>query len=130
MSTTETSAFDRGMALFKELNAPAAERMEVALSAVAPDLMRYAAAFPFGEIYARGGLEKRDRQLVTLACLATRGDARDQLKVHIGIALNMGLSKDEIAESFIQLAPYAGFPTAINAALALREVLESAEAKD
>ena len=114
--------FERGMALFRSLNASAADRMEASLGDVAPDLMRYAAEFAFGDIYGRGGLSKRDRQLVTLACLATRGDATDQLEVHIRVALQLGITREEIAEAFIQLAPYAGFPSAINAAMTLGRV--------
>ncbi len=121
----DETAEARGMALFRALNPEAVERMEAALGDVAPDLMRYAAAFPFGEIYARDGLDKRERQIATLACLATRGDATEQLKVHIGIARALGISDAEIAEVFIQLAPYAGFPSAINAVLALKAVRDA-----
>lgn len=119
------SRYDRGMAMFRNLNAPAVAKMEATLGDVAPDLMRYAAEFPFGDIYARPGLEKRERQLVTLAALATRGDATAQLEVHIGIALALEITPEEIAEVFIQLAPYAGFPTAINAVLSLKSVLNA-----
>ncbi|MEO0821619.1 MAG: carboxymuconolactone decarboxylase family protein [Pseudomonadota bacterium] len=120
--TDETSREARGMAFFRAHNAKAAARMEAMLGGVAPDLMRYAAEFAFGDVYAREGLAKRDRQLVTLAALATRGDAGPQLEVHIAIALSLGIRREEIAEVFIQLAPYAGFPTAINAAAALARI--------
>ena len=108
---------------FRKYNAKAADGLEAALADASPDLMRYAAAFPFGEIYRREGLDLRARQVATLATLATLG-AISQLRVHIGIARKMGLTKEEIAEVFIQLAPYAGFPAAINATLALSEVME------
>lgn len=114
-----------GAALFRELAPDARETLSNALSEVSPDLMDMASRFAFGEVYQRPGLSKRDRQLATLAALATRGDAAAQLKVHIGIAFRLGLTKEEIAEVFLQLAPYAGFPTAINATLLLREVLEA-----
>ena len=110
----------RGLAAFQALNPDAVATLQAALSDIAPDLFRYAVSFPFGEIYQRGGLSKRDRQIATVVCLATRGDAAAQLDVHIGIALKLGIAPEELAETFIQLIPYAGFPTAINATLALR----------
>ena len=61
------------------------------------------------------------RHTSRVACNATRGDADGQLRVHLEIARSLGLSDEEIVEIFIQLAPYAGFPTAINAVLALKD---------
>lgn len=112
--------FERGMETFRALHSEAA----AALAPIAPDLMRCAAEFPFGDVYQRSGLAKRERQVATLAALATRGDAPSQLALRIEIALRLGVTKEEIAEVFIQLAPYAGFPTAINAAMILRETLD------
>lgn len=119
-----------GTELFRKLAPDAFAALHTALCEVSPDLMEMAARFPFGEIYQRAGISKRDRQLVTLAALATRGDASSQLKVHIGIALRLGLTQQEIAEAFIQLVPYAGFPTAINATLLLKEVLGDQQSDD
>ena len=113
----------RGNATFQDLNPKAHAAMTEALSEVSPDLMAYAAAFPFGALYDRGGLSKRDRQLVTVTALATRGDATAQLRVHIDIALNMGITAEELAELFLHLSAYGGFPTAINATMVLRDAL-------
>lgn len=121
--TKDNERYSRGRALFEALEPTALRALEDAFADIAPDLVRYAVEFPFGDIYHRPGLAKRDRQIATLACLATRGDAADQLRVHIRIALAMGIGAGEITETFIQLAPYAGFPTAINAVAALRAEL-------
>lgn len=122
--TDEDDRYARGRALFHELNPKAVEGLEEALGDVSPDLVRLAAELPFADIFSRSGLDKRTRQLIILASLATRGDAATQLSVHIRIALNLGLTPAEIAEAFLQLAPYSGFPTSINATLALKQVLE------
>ncbi|HEY3203217.1 MAG TPA: carboxymuconolactone decarboxylase family protein, partial [Thermoanaerobaculia bacterium] len=45
-----------------------------------------------------------------------------QLKVHIHGALNVGCKPSEIVEVILQMAVYAGFPAAINALNAAREV--------
>ena len=38
--------------------------------------------------------------------------------------MNVGCSRDEIVEVFMQMALYAGFPAALNALFAAREVFE------
>ncbi|MGF1526181.1 MAG: carboxymuconolactone decarboxylase family protein [Candidatus Competibacterales bacterium] len=110
----DPTRFERGMALFRQLHPTATTQLEDLLADVAPDLLRLVGEFPFADIYPRQGLDLRSRQIATLASLATRGDGEGQLAIHIGIALEIGLSRQEIVELFVQLAPYAGFPTAIN----------------
>ncbi|AHI21447.1 carboxymuconolactone decarboxylase family protein [Corynebacterium vitaeruminis] len=80
------------------------------------------AAFAFGDIYDRPGLDPRSRQLVTLGALTALGGCEAQLKVHIGAALNVGITKEEITEALLHAAVYCGFPRALNATFVAREV--------
>jgi len=89
------------------------------------DLGRYIAEFAFGDVYSREGLGLRDRELATVAALTAMGGREPQLRLHIGAALNVGLTAEEIEEVIIQTVPYAGFPTAINAMSLLGEVTSS-----
>jgi 4-carboxymuconolactone decarboxylase len=73
---------------------------------------------------ARPGLDKRSRQLATVAALTAMGTAMPQLKVHIHGALNVGCEPDEIVEAILQMAVYAGFPAAINGLNVAREVFQ------
>ena len=91
------------------------------------DLGRYIVEFAFGDVYSREGLNLRDRELATVAMLAAMGGREPQLKVHIGAALNVGLTEEEIEETIIQTVPYAGFPTAINAMNAFKQVVAEHE---
>jgi 4-carboxymuconolactone decarboxylase len=50
------------------------------------------------------------------------GTAQPQLKVHIEAGLNVGLSQSEITEILMQMAVYAGFPSALNGLFAAKEV--------
>ena len=63
----------------------------------------------------RPQLGLRDREIATLAALATLGNAPGQLKAHVEGALNVGLTREEIVEVLMQMAIYAGVPAAINA---------------
>lgn len=53
------------------------------------------------------------------------GHAAPQLKVHIQAALNVGCSQEEVVETIMQMAVYAGFPAALNGLSVAKEVLHS-----
>ncbi|WP_159121975.1 carboxymuconolactone decarboxylase family protein [Citrobacter werkmanii] len=95
------------------------------LQDIAPDFARYLLEFPFGDIYSRPGLDLRSREIATVAALTALGNAAPQLKVHIGAALHVGLTQDEIVEVIMQMAVYAGFPAALNGLFAAKEVFAS-----
>ena len=78
----------------------------------------------FGDIWERPGLCKRDRSLIIVAVL-TALYRTDQLRGHIARALDNGVTQDEIAEIITQLAFYAGWPTAVNAATVAKEVYDN-----
>ncbi len=99
-----------------------------ALAPIAPDFGRLLIEFGFGDIYSRPQLDLRAREIATIAALAALGNAQPQLKIHIEAALNVGCTRDEIVEVFMQMALYAGFPAALNALFAAREVFEASEA--
>lgn len=120
--------YERGLARLKEIDGHAGEAVAESLERIAPDFARYLIEFPFGDIYSRPGLDLRSREIATIAALTAMGTAIPQLKVHIGAGLNVGLSKDEIVETIIQMAVYAGFPAALNGLFAAREVFETREA--
>lgn len=95
------------------------------LADINPALGHHVAAFAFGDIYDRPGLDPRSRQLVTLGVLTALGGCEPQLKVHINAALNVGLTREEITEALLHAAVYCGFPRALNATFVAREVFRS-----
>ena len=116
---TENERYQRGLAKLAEVDGRAGEEIVAPLG----DLGRYIVEFAFGDIYSRAGLNLRDREIVTVAALTAMGGRDPQLRVHLGAALNVGLSAEEIEEIILQTVPYAGFPTAINALTLLKSVL-------
>jgi 4-carboxymuconolactone decarboxylase len=119
---TEQTRYDRGWARLKEVDGTAGERVISSLAEICPDLGRYIVEFGFGDVYSRPGLSLRERELATIAALTVLGTATPQLKVHIAAGLHVGLSREEILEVVIQMALYAGFPAALNAVFAAKEV--------
>ncbi|NDC20581.1 MAG: 4-carboxymuconolactone decarboxylase [Burkholderiaceae bacterium] len=67
----------------------------------------------WNEIWNRPGLDRKTRSIVNLAML-TALNRPHELKLHVKGAINNGLSKDEIAEIFLQSAIYCGVPAAID----------------
>ncbi|MDQ3722797.1 MAG: carboxymuconolactone decarboxylase family protein [Actinomycetota bacterium] len=61
------------------------------------------------------------RAVVVVSTLAALGHDR-QLRVWLGMALNVGVTPDELVESLMQLAPYAGWPRALDALRAAKDV--------
>jgi 4-carboxymuconolactone decarboxylase len=78
----------------------------------------------FGRLWGREGLSRRDRSLVTLGILIALR-ATDELKFHVQIARNNGLTEDEIAEVIYHASGYAGFPAANTACKVACEVFDA-----
>lgn len=90
---------------------------------VAPKLAELSGDLLFGDIWERPQLSKRDRSLIIVAVL-TALYRTDQLRGHIGRALDNGVTKEEIGEVITQMAFYAGWPTAANAVRVAKEVYD------
>ena len=114
--------FERGLRKLKEIDGEQGDRIVAGLRDIAPDFARYPIEFPFGDIFARPGLDLRTREIATVAALTAMGTAPSQLKVHIHGALNVGCTRTEITEVIMQMAVFAGFPAALNGLFAAKEV--------
>lgn len=76
----------------------------------------------FGDLWARCGLSRRDRSLVTLGILIALR-AENELRYHFPIAIRNGLTRSELEEVIYQSAAYAGFPAAASARSVAQETL-------
>ncbi|MDM2929902.1 carboxymuconolactone decarboxylase family protein [Citrobacter sp. Cm046] len=114
-----------GQKMLQKVDGKGGDAVVESLQGIAPDFAQYLIEFPFGDIYSRPGLDLRSREIATVAALTALGNAAPQLKVHIGAALHVGLTQDEIVEVIMQMAVYAGFPAALNGLFAAKEVFAS-----
>lgn len=122
----QNERYARGLAKLQEIDGQAGEKVVASLAGIAPDFARYLIEFPFGDIYSRSGLDLRSREIAVVAALTALGNAAPQLKVHIQGALNVGVSRQEVVETIMQMAVYAGFPAALNGLFAAQEVFAEA----
>jgi 4-carboxymuconolactone decarboxylase len=120
--------YQRGWQKLKEVDGEAGERVIESLKDIAPDFARYLIEFPFGDIYSRSGLDLKCREIAVVAALTALGNATPQLKVHIHGALNVGCTRREVVEVIMQMAVYAGFPSALNGLFAAKDVFEKRDA--
>ncbi|WP_414694407.1 carboxymuconolactone decarboxylase family protein [Paraburkholderia sp.] len=118
----QESRLERGKRMLSTIDGSAGEQVIESLAGIAPDFAHYLLEFAFGDIYSRPGLDLRSREIATIAALTAIGHAQPQLKVHIAAALNVGLTREEIVETIMQMGVYAGFPAALNGLFAAREV--------
>jgi 3-oxoadipate enol-lactonase/4-carboxymuconolactone decarboxylase len=84
--------------------------------------------YAWGDVWSRPGLSHRDRSIATLAALVTLG-AEHELAMHVRAALRNGVTREEIRETLLHTALYAGLPRA-NRAFALAEQVLDQDSAD
>lgn len=87
---------------------------------VAPDLEKYVVEFAFGDIYARPGIDNKQKVIATISALVAQG--LPQIGMHVKTGLAVGLKPEEIVGAIIHLIPYCGFPKVLNALKVAQQV--------
>ncbi len=97
------------------------------LGKIAPKFAELNDDILFGEVWSREDkLSPRDRSLITISALFAQG-LYPQLKAHLAIGKEHGLTKEEVVEVVTQLAFYAGWPKAWSTFPLIEEVYGSEE---
>ncbi|HEU4592143.1 MAG TPA: carboxymuconolactone decarboxylase family protein [Steroidobacteraceae bacterium] len=117
------------MRALTEITGEAGIQVLDSLRDIAPDLADWIVDFSYGDVMSRPGLDRRTRELATIAALAALGNAQPQLRAHIEGAFNVGCRAQEIVEVILQMAVFAGFPAAINALGVARDVISERAAR-
>jgi 4-carboxymuconolactone decarboxylase len=126
MDTAERTR--RGEELLKHmLGAEQAEKVRQVWREVCPDFESYVIEFLAGEVWSRPGLDRRTKSLATIAALAALGRTLG-LELNIRMALNNGATRQEVVETLLHIAPYAGFPAAWEGLALARKVFRELDA--
>src|SRR6185437_3989708 len=101
---------------------PHVDRAEALKSSFDTEFQDLITRYAWGEIWARPGLSRHSRSLLTIGLLVAlnRGD---ELRMHLRAAANNGVTPDEIREVLMHCAIYCGVPAANAAFHAAKEVL-------
>lgn len=118
----------RGRAARERIHGAGSPPGTPATSELAPYFSQWIYESVFGDLYARGTLDLKNRVLVTMAALSALGRG-PQLRGYIKGALRLGWSREEIVEAIVQLAPYQGVPLTHDALGVAKEVFDAEKAK-
>jgi 4-carboxymuconolactone decarboxylase len=100
--------------------------VEAVVAGYDSELASYLTENAYGQIYARGGISVRERELVAIAML-TAQQQLTQLAWHLRGALRVGCSKAETKEVIVTMLLYLGWPSTLNALEVWQQVTRESE---
>ena len=104
-----------------------ASQLREAWHRISPDFEHFVLGALGGQVWTRPGLDPRTRSLATISALAALNRPR-ALSLNIEMALGNGATREEIRETLLQMAFYAGFPVAWEGLAAADEVFRQLDA--
>jgi len=122
---SDVARHERGLDTLLRIGGPQAAAPITAMNDIAPDLVRFAIDFAYGEVLSRPGLDLKMRQLCTVAALSAMGTATPQLKWHIDGALNVGWTPSDILDAVMLSAVNTGSAAVGRSLSTAREVFEA-----
>jgi 4-carboxymuconolactone decarboxylase len=126
----DESRYDLGMRVRREVLGDAhVDRAEAGTTAFDVDFQRLITETAWGSVWARPGLDRPTRSLITIAMLAALGRG-EELALHLRASRNTGATPEQIAETLLHVAIYAGIPAANSAIALAKQVLVEAEEQE
>lgn len=114
--------YDRGMAIRRAVLGDAhVDRAEANKTDFDADFQRFITETAWGSVWARPGLDRKTRHLLTIAMLAALG-REHELAMHLRATRHTGVTAEEIKEVCLQVAIYAGVPAANTAMTIAKQV--------
>lgn len=124
MDDPEPTAYERGAAKLRQVYAGDIIDLPEGTMAFNDVMVRTI----FGEVWDRETLDVRDRRLLLMGVIAAQGQS-DVWRIQARAALRNGeLEPDELRETLIMLAPYAGYPNVAGLVVACEEIIAEVEA--
>jgi 4-carboxymuconolactone decarboxylase len=90
------------------------------------DFQDFITRYAWGEVWARPGLDKKTRSLITIVMLVAL-NREAELRMHLRAAANTGVTRAEIKEAILQSGLYCGLPAANGAMHLAEEVFDTTE---
>jgi 4-carboxymuconolactone decarboxylase len=105
------------------------DRAEANKTALTSDFQDFITRYAWGEIWARPGLARHTRSLITISMLLAL-NRPEELRMHFKAAFNNGVTIDELKELILHSSLYCGLPAANGAYHLLEEVLAALTASN
>jgi 4-carboxymuconolactone decarboxylase len=112
---TDEERREAGMRVRREVLGDAhVDRAVANTSEFTADFQDFITRYAWGDLWARPGLDRPQRSMVTMALLAGLG-RHEELAMHVRAAIRNGVTPAEISEVLLHVAVYAGVPAANHA---------------
>jgi len=120
--------YDAGMKTRREVLGDAhVDRAEAAKTAFDEPFQTMITEGAWGTLWSRDTISRRERSMLTLALLAATGNF-NEIPMHVRATANTGATQDDVIESFMHVAVYAGVPKANHAIKLAKETFAEMEA--
>ena len=124
--TDTRSKYERGRDILVEISGIPADAPKADYAILAPEIEVFLKEHLFADLFERDVLTYAERELTTVAVIASMGKGVEpMLKGHMGIALNVGITPDELRSVLAIVEKNIGRDEADGGRLALNEVLQS-----
>ena len=124
--TDTRSKYERGRDILVEISGIPADAPKADYAILAPEIEVFLKEHLFADLFERDVLTYAERELTTVAVIASLGKGVEpMLKGHMGIALNVGITPDELHSVLAIVEKNIGRDEADGGRLALNEVLQS-----
>jgi 4-carboxymuconolactone decarboxylase len=116
--------YKRGMAMRRQVLGDAyVDKATANVDDFNRDFQRIVTEYCWGEVWTRQVLTNKQRSLNNLCIIATLNRAAE-FEIHVRGALRNGCTPEEIRDTLIQVAVYAGIPAGVEAFRIARKVLQ------
>ena len=115
MKDAHADRYEQGLRVRREVLG--AEYVDAALAGAdefTRDFQRLVTEYCWGEVWTQTTLDRKQRSLNNLCLLAALG-RNDEFVLHVRGALRNGVTRDELRETLVQVAVYAGIPAGVEA---------------
>lgn len=125
----DQATYDKGMKIRREvLGSDYVDNSIRNADALTKPLQDLVTEYCWGAVWGRPGLDRRTRSFLNLAMISALNRPHE-LELHVRGALNNGLTREEIAEVFLQVGVYCGAPAAIDSFRVARKIFAEEDAK-
>ena len=121
-SGVDARALARGIRLRKELTGTEyAKGTDAGLDPALQPARELITEFVWGKVWTRKGIDRRTRSFMNIGILMALNRPHE-LALNLRMAVNNGLSREEIGEAILHAAAYCGVPAGVNAIAVARQL--------
>ncbi|GHT35783.1 carboxymuconolactone decarboxylase [Bacteroidia bacterium] len=123
--TDKGSKYERGKKTLEELTRIQETGQKTGYAAFSPEIEVFLKEHLFADIFDRDVLSHSQREMITVTILASLGGVEPQLRSHLNLALNTGLTPEQLTQLIAIIGNSLGQAKTDAATPVLKEVLQS-----